>query len=423
MRFRKIAFIAATAAAGVFVATLATSGATASPRAAVRWSASWASSMQPAFPGTDPMGGSSWAEAGFTHETVRQVVQVSAAGSQVRVRLSNRYGTQPVEIAGATVAKTGTGASVQPGSVRRLTFQGSRTTTIPAGDSTASDGVAMPVTPLESVTVTLYFAGSTGPATFHDDGLATSYRATGDHGSDVAADAFDATSHSFYYLTGVDVTGQPARNTVVTFGDSVTNGHNSTVDANHRYSDGLADRLAASHRPLGVVNAGISGNLLLNQLPCFGEAGVDRFRRDALEQPGVRTVILLEGTNDIWDSEASYGCGVTPRVTADQLISGYKTLIAAAHARGVRVIGGTIIPFKAVYMQPADFARAEAIREQVNTWIQTSGQYDGVIDFARAVADPTDPEQLNPAYNSGDSLHPNDAGYRAMAAAVNLNLL
>ena len=234
----------------------------------------------------------------------------------------------------------------------------------------------MPVSALESLTVTLFFAGSTGPSTFHEDGLTASYRAAGDHRFDSGAAAFaKQTSHSFYYLTGVDVTGGRTRNTVVTFGDSITNGHNSTVGGNDRYSDALAGRLALARRPLAVANSGISGNTLLNGLACFGEKGITRFRRDALGQPGVRTVIFGEGTNDIWDSEGKFGgCGQTPRVTADQLIAGYQTLIRAAHARGVRIIGATIIPFKAPYMSPADFLRAEAIRDQVNHWIRTSGE-------------------------------------------------
>ena len=222
----------------------------------------------------------------------------------------------------------------------------------------------------------------------------------------------------------MDVTGGRTRNTVVAFGDSITNGHNSTVGGNDRYSDALAGRLALARRPLAVANSGISGNTLLNGLACFGEKGITRFRRDALGQPGVRTVIFLEGTNDIWDSEGKFGgCGQTPRVTADQLIAGYQTLIRAAHARGVRIIGATIIPFQAPYMSPADFLRAEAIRDQVNHWIRSSGEFDAVADFATAVADPADPEELNPAYNSGDFLHPNDAGYRAIAATINPNEL
>ena len=417
----------AVGAAAVAAALTATLGphpiARASAHPATRWSATWASAMQSPVPGNDTTG-PNWSD-GFSDQTVRQVIRVSTGGSQVRVRLSNLYGTKPLQVTGATIARTRYGATVEPGTVRSLTFHGARSTTIQTGRVAASDPAALPVSALESLTVTLFFAGSTGPSTFHEDGLTSSYRATGDHRFDSGAAAFaNETTHSFYYLTGVDVTGGWARNTVVTFGDSITNGHNSTVGGNGRYPDALAERLVVAHRPPAVANSGISGNTLLNQLPCFGEKGITRFQRDALDQPGVRTVIFLEGTNDIWDSEGNYGgCGQTPRVTADELIAGYETLIRAAHARGVRIIGATILPFKAPYMSPADFLRAEKVREQVNHWIRTSGEYDAVVDFAKAVADPADPEELNPAYNSGDFLHPNDAGYRAIAAAIKLNEL
>ena len=309
--------------------------------------------------------------------------------------------------------------------MRSLTFRGSRSVTIPAGQVAASDATGLHVAPLESLAVTLYFATSTGPSTFHEDGLTTTCQAPGDHARNIGAAAFDGpTSHSYYYLTGVDVAARGA-GTVVAFGDSITNGHNSTAGGNARYTDALAERLIADHSPLSVANAGITGNLLLHKLPCFGEPGITRFGRDALGQPGVRTVILMEGSNDIWDSQAAHGCGTmtTPAVTAGQIIGGFRALIRAAHARGIRVVGATILPFKADFEPPADFRRAEAIRQAVNNWILTSGEYDAVADFAAAVADPADPQQLNPRYDSGDHLHPNDAGYRAIAAAVDLDNL
>jgi len=359
------------------------------------WSAAWASAMQ-----APTAADGNWSQAGFDHQTIRQTVRLSTSGKSLRVRLSNLYGTKPLQITGITVAGTD------------VTFHGSRRTTIAPGRTTTSDAVAVSTAAGEQLVVSLYVDGVTGPATFHEDGLTTTSTSAGNHLHDNAPGT--ATSHAFYYLTGVDVTG--AAGTIVTYGDSITNGHNSTPDVDHRYSDDLAQRLGK--RRLGVANVGISGNLLLHELPCFGEVGVTRFRRDALGQPGVRTVIVEEGENDIWDSEFNFGCGVTPRITADQLIAGYRSMIAAAHARGVRIIGGTITPFKADYMKPEDFARAEAIRAQTNQWIRTSGEYDAVADFARAVGDPADEQRIDPALDSGDHLHPNDAGYAAMAVVA-----
>ncbi|HET7012543.1 MAG TPA: SGNH/GDSL hydrolase family protein [Streptosporangiaceae bacterium] len=369
----------------------------------------------------NPATGPNWSMEGFSDQTVRQQVRISGGGSRIRIRLSNLCGTGPLRVAGATIAESAGGAGTEPGTMRTLTFRGSRSVTIPAGQVTASDATGLHVAPLESLAVTLYFTGPTGPSTFHEDGLTTTYETAGDHVRDIGAAAFDgATSHSFYYLTGVDVATRP-RETVVAFGDSITNGHNSTVGANARYTDALAERLIAAHSRLSVANAGISGNLLLNQLPCFGETGITRFERDALDQPGVRTVILLEGANDIWDSQGNFGaCGTTPAITAAQIIAGYQVLIHAAHARGIEVIGATILPFKADFEPAADFQRAEAIRQAVNHWILTSGEYDGVADFAAAVADPADPQRLNPSYDSGDHFHPNDAGYRAIAATITI---
>ena len=422
MSIRPTAILAVTAAA--LTATLMTGSAASASRQqpAMSWSASWTSAMQPPV-ASSPAMGENWSMEGFSDQTVRQEVRVSGGGGLARIRLSNLDGTGPLRIAAATIAESAGGAATEPGTMRSLTFRGRRSVTILAGQVTASDATGLHVAPLESLTVTLYFAAPTGPSTFHEDGLTTTYQAPGDHARDSGAAAFDGpASHSYYFLTGVDVATR-APETVVAFGDSITNGHNSTVGGNDRYTDALAERLTAAHSPLSVANAGITGNLLLHQLPCFGETGITRFQRDALDQPGARTVILMEGSNDIWDSQASHGCGTTPAVTAGQIIDGFRALIDAAHAHGIRVIGATILPFKADFESAADFQRAEVIREAVNNWILSSGEYDAVADFAVAVADPADPQQLNPGYDSGDHFHPNDAGYRAIAATINIGNL
>jgi lysophospholipase L1-like esterase len=400
------------------VATLLATTAATTPAAAHqghdsgRWAGGWGSSMIAAFPDF-PEG--NWSSAGFDNHSIRQVVRVSRGGSTIRVRVSNVYGEGPLRLTGATIGRAAEGAAVRPGSLRSVTFRGRQSTVVPAGREAASDTVALRVSPLERLTVTLYFAGPTGPATFHPLASATVYRAGGDHRFDRDGGAFDQTQTSWYYLSGVDVSGptRGSRGTVVAFGDSITDGAITTVDADNRYPDELAERLVAAGRPTGILNAGIGGNKLLSDTPGFGDAGVSRFRRDALGQPGVRTVIVLEGVNDVGGGEAAG----TP-VTAEQLIAGHRALIRAAHARGVKMVGATMTPTKGCPYPGYDTERGEAVREAVNHWIRTSGEYDAVVDFDRALADPADPDRLRAEYDAGDALHPNDAGMRAMAEAV-----
>jgi lysophospholipase L1-like esterase len=381
------------------------------------WHGSWAASPQsPSVPFAP-----NWSEQGFFDHTVRQVVRVSTGGTRARVELSNRYGMTPLRIAGATVARTDEGASVEPGSVRRLTFGKGRSVTIPAGGTVHSDGVPLKVAALQSVTVTLYLAEPTGPATFHSVASATSYRAHGDHRYDRGGAAFEETSDSWYFLSGVEVSGGTAarRDAVVTFGDSITDGVGSGLDADNRYPDELAERFAAAGRPRGVLNHGISGNQVTNDTVWAGEKGVTRFTLDALSEPGVGTVVVLEGINDFGGSGwEGFPGGPTPEVSADRLIEGHRSLIRQAHAKGIKVIGATLTPVKgSFYYTPAN----EAKRDAFNHWMRTSGEYDAVVDFDRALSDPADPDRMLPAYDSGDHLHPGDAGYRVMAEALDLD--
>ncbi|GAA0210504.1 SGNH/GDSL hydrolase family protein [Saccharothrix mutabilis subsp. mutabilis] len=363
--------------------------------------------------------GPTWGVTGFDNHTLRQVVRLNGGGPALRIRLSNTYGTRPLEVTGATIARTDSGAAVQPGSVRHLRFRGDRSVVVPAGAQTVSDVAVFPVAPLSKVTVTLYLASPTGPATGHFFANATSYRAVGDHRSAVDGEAFTETSQSWFYLAGVEaVDASPRRDTVVAFGDSITDGALSTVDADNRYPDELAERLRGRKN---VVNAGIGGNRVLTDSTCFGEKATTRFAQAALAQPDVRTVIVLEGINDIGFPQLGHACALpAPKVTAAQLIEGHRELIRQAHAKGVRILGATLLPYKgAAYFTE----EGETTRDALNEWIRTSGEYDGVIDLDRALADPTDPDRMLPAYDSGDALHPGDAGYRAMAEAVDLSLL
>jgi lysophospholipase L1-like esterase len=406
-------------AAGAVSAEAAGPARTGADSRAGSWAGSWAAAQQQPTDWTD-----NWSTTGFADQTVRQVVRLSAGGGRLRIRLSNVYGDRPLRIAGATVARSAGGAAVRPGTVRRVTFGRSSATVIPAGRELSSDPVALPTRSLERVTVTLYLAEPSGPTTFHEGGLTTTYRAAGDHRDDPGAAAFAGpTSHSWYFLSGVDVSdGSRAPSTVVAFGDSITDGAQSTPDADNRYPDELAERLHAAHRPFGVVNAGINGNFLLTDFPCFaGEQGRTRFRRDVLDQPDVRTVIIMQGLNDLAIGGFDVGCAKIPFVGADELIAGHRELILAARARGITVIGATLPPTKGNkdYYSP----EKEAQRTKLNTWIRTSGEYDAVVDIDRVLRNPDDPEALLPAYDSGDQLHPNDAGMRAIAAAVPLDRL
>ncbi|MEV6330661.1 SGNH/GDSL hydrolase family protein [Streptomyces sp. NPDC051909] len=410
------------------LALLAALALTSTPAAAAAapqpaWHGVWAASPQSP---TAPFG-PNWSTQGFDDQTVRQAVRVTAGGTRARIELTNRYGSTPLRITGATVARTAGGGAVEPGSVRPLTFGGGRgSVTIPAGGTLLSDGVPFTTRALESVTVTLYLAGPTGPATFHHFAGATSYRAAGDHRSDASGAAFTETSTSWYYLSGVEVSGGPAagrphrRDGIVAFGDSITDGVGATNDADNRYPDELAERLAATGRPRPVLNHGIGGNQVTNDVTWAGEAATVRFRKDVLTEQGVGTVILLEGINDIGGSGPAFPGGPTPDVSVNRLIEGHRTLIRQAHAHGIKVVGATLTPIKgSFYFTPEN----EAKREAFNDWVRTSGAYDAVVDLDRAVADPADPDRILPAYDSGDHLHPGDAGYAAMAGALDLDEL
>jgi lysophospholipase L1-like esterase len=368
------------------------------------WTAAWAASPQMPSTGFTP----NWSQEGFSHQTVRQAVRVTAGGERLRVRLSNAYGTSPLHLTGATVARSAGGAAIEEGSLRELTFGGARSAVVPARAELRSDPAGLPVERLGSVTVTLYFAGTTGPVTFHSQAWADSYRADGDRRADVSGAAFTDASASWYHLAGVEVDAGRADG-IVLFGDSVTDGFGSTPGANRRWSDALAE---LTGRP--VLNAGIGGNLLLNDSAWYGERGTARFRRDALAQPGVSTVVVLEGLNDIGFSEAPGEPTYKPApvVSSAEVVAGHRELIRQARAAGVRIVGATLLPLAGSDHWGAHSAR---VGPEINRWIRTGGEYDAVIDFDRALADPADPGRLHPAYDFGDRLHPGDKGYQVMA--------
>ncbi|WP_037905900.1 SGNH/GDSL hydrolase family protein [Actinacidiphila yeochonensis] len=355
----------------------------------------------------------------FTDRTLRMVVHPSIGGAGLRIRLTDRYGRSDLRVGSVYVAEQEAGARPYPGTRHQVLFGGAASTVVTAGTDKISDVVPMAVEAGRDLLVSFYLPGTTGPSMYHRESYQTSYLSTDrrDHAADLGGGAFSETTTSWYYLSGLDVQSQTADGTVVAFGDSITDGYHSTLDANRRWPDELARRLAAQPGGprLGVVDAGLAGNRLLTQAPQVyrGPAGTDRFAHDVLDQPGVRDAIVLEGVNDLSnDVNASGG-----PLTAADLENGYRTLIAEAHRAGVRVIGATILPYSK--LSPA----MEAVREEANAWIRTSGAFDAVADFDAAVRDPANPSAMLPADDSGDHLHPDDAGMRAMAAAIDLATL
>ncbi|MER5756157.1 SGNH/GDSL hydrolase family protein [Streptomyces sp. NPDC002088] len=356
----------------------------------------------------------------FENQTIRMVVHSSVAGSGARITLSNRYSPEPLDVGAVDVAVQASGGAAKPGTSRRITFGGARQVVITAGDEAVSDAVPISVEAGQNLLISLYVPGTTGMSTWHSDAFDTTSIASGDHTGDESSAAFATTTTSWYYLAGLDVLSSTAKGAVVAFGDSITDGYHSSTGTYTRWPDFLGRRLAAEPGPqkLSVVDAGIGGNRVLTDAPNLwqGISALKRFRHDALGQPGVKDVILFEGINDIGNNAGPDG----GPLTAQDLINGYRTLIDEAHAARVRVVGATLMPDKGNgYYTPA----AEAIRQNVNDWIRTSDAFDGVIDFDQAMRDPADPSALNPAYDSGDHIHPNDAGMEAMSEAIDLRLL
>ncbi len=376
------------------------------------WVGTWAAAPQP----------SDGARTALDHQTVRMFLRVSIGGSALRLRFSNRFGRQAVTLGDVHVALAGAGSSVVAGSDRPVTFSGQTSFTMPPESEALSDSVAMPVPALTRLAVSIYVPVSTGAATWH--ALAGEHGYITGHGDFAAAPAFPAPSEvmtRWFWLDGIDVAAPPSAYAVAAFGDSITDGYQSTVDADRRWPDAMAQALDAAGRggdAVGVLNEGISGNRILHDEA--GPNALARFGRDVLTQDGVRSVIILEGINDIGWPDEKNGRYAAQAVTAADVIAGLRQMVARAHARGLRVFGCTLTPYYgADYYSPA----GEAKREAVNRWVRSSGAFDGVIDFARLTRDPRDPKRFLPAYDSGDHLHPNDAGYAAMGKAAARALL
>jgi lysophospholipase L1-like esterase len=351
---------------------------------------------------------------GFRDQTLRSIVRISAGGSAVRIRLSNMFGDRPLMVGAAHVALRRTGAATVPGTSCAVTFAGRRTAVVPAGQRVFSDPVPLRTEDGTDLAVSLSLPGATGPASWHPAALTTSYQAEGaGHGADADGRAFTRTSQSWYFLDGVDVVNPSLRGAVVAFGPSTTDGIGSAPDANERYPDELARRLLKlpDGERMTVLNAGIAGNRLLSDNGICGPSALNRFVRDAVQQSGVRAVILWEGTNDV---------ATRPGLDLGTVAGAYTRLIEAAHASGLTIIGATLQPHEGAGFYSHAGNR---LREAVNEWIRWSGAFDDVADFDRVLLDPRHPRRLLPAFDSCDHLHPGHCGYDAIADAVDLAAL
>jgi lysophospholipase L1-like esterase len=385
-----------------------------------QWTGSWASAQQipepqNALPSED-----------LRDATLRQIVHLSLGGSTLRIRLSNAFGTAPLHLSSVHIARplSPSTSTIDPTTDKPLNFSGERDVTIPAGADYLSDPVDFPAPPLSNLAITLHLDEPPTQQTSHPGSRATSYLV---HGNQVSApdlqsnkpEAVKKIDH-WFFLSGVDVMA-PSTAAIVALGDSITDGHAATTNGNDRWPDILAQRLAASSHPLGVLNLGIGGNHLLTD--GLGPNALARFDRDVLAQSNVRTVILLEGVNDLGGlARQAPQPPAVHQSMVQHILAAYQQILDRAHAHGLMVIGATILPYTGsdyYHPSPAD----EQDRQSVNSWIRAASHFDAIVDFDQIVADPAHPDHLLPIYDSGDHLHPSPAGYAKMGQSIPLNTL
>ncbi len=395
-----------------------------------QWIGTWSTSPQPFMPGSLQR---------FRNQSLRLIVHTSAGGTKVRIKISNTFGDHPLRIGGAHIARRTTAAGIDLTSNRPLTFHGHLSTTIPAQSMVVSDPVDLDVPALSDLAISFFLPETAEATTSHILAMQTSY-VSPDTGDSTAEVNFPVakTIHSWPFLTAVDVAASSRGAAIVAFGSSLTDGDGSKLDTNRRWPDVLAERLqegADGKAEVGVLNQGIIGNRLLNDSPqqagspfgaALGQAGLARFDRDVLAQAGVKYLIVGLGINDI-----AFPGALTPlteRMTAESMISGYRELIRRAHQKGIRVIGTTNPPFENSFLvlskaaPPVTFysPEKEIVRQKVNDWIRSSTEFNAVVDFDEVLRDPSHPTRLLPIYDSGDHLHPNNAGYIAAGNAIPL---
>ena len=355
-------------------------------------------------------------------QTLRMISRISIGGSRIRVRLSNAYGARDLAVGAAHLGLRSHGAGIVNGSDRPLTFSGSPSTTIPVGALVVSDPVDLDVAPLADAAVSVYLPGEVPdsfPLTGHDPAHQTNYISPGGDFTAAADMPVQEETEVFLFVTGIEVLAPRETGGIVAFGDSLTEGNISQLDANNRWPDQLARRLAArqSGRQLGVVNQGTGGGRMLHD--GRGDSGLRRFDRDVLAQPGVTHVVVLLGINDLRNSQGR----ADEIITAEDLIGGLHQLAVRAHASGLTAIAGTVMTWENETFNGGHYTpEAEARRQILNAWIRDNGVFDAVIDFEAALRDPAHPTRTLPRWDSGDHLHPNDLGYRHMADSIDLAL-
>jgi lysophospholipase L1-like esterase len=383
--------------------------------ASTHWVATWGASPSPQMADEKQM---ATAKLVYTNQTLREIVHTSIGGDTFRIRLSNAYGKAQVDVGAVHIAIRSKESEITAGTNHAVTFSGRATVSVPANALVLSDPIQMKATDAADIAVSIFLPEPTTAGGIHYSASQTNYIGAGDQTS--AAKITEPTEvASWVFLAGVDVMASAATESIVTFGDSITDGARSTTDTNHRWPDILAARLKGHHR--GLLNAGIGGNRILHDaLPNnirFGENALARFDRDVLSQAGVGYVVVLEGINDL--GHAGTSAPASEAVSADEVIAGLTQIIERSHEKGIKVIGCTILPFEgAAYFS----AEREMKRKLINEWIRNGKKFDGVVDFDKATRDPQHPDHVLPAYDSGDHLHPADAGYKAMGEAIDLAL-
>ncbi|OAT81646.1 hypothetical protein A6P54_12445 [Bacillus sp. MKU004] len=368
------------------------------------WTGAWTASMQaPHSKGIS--------HEGFKDKTIRMIIQPHIEGGKLRLRLSNTFSQGPLKIEEVRIAVSRNHDVIVPDTDHIVKFDGEQAVTILPGKDKTSDSIPFKVDSQQPLAVSLYVKDATGPVDWHPRSIQTNYITEGNKAGDEEWPAYRQEEESWFWIEAVDVQADKSvKGALVVLGSSIANGNQSTINDNHRWPDYLSDRMKESETLMSVLNAGISGNQLIESTPDKGESALERIHRDVFDQTAVKAVILHQGLNDIRHH---------PEYSAKDITKAMKKIIEKTHKEGLKIYGGTLTPYKGSGMFTEE---GEKVRQEVNDWIRKSGEFDGVIDFDKAVRDPKNTERYLPEYDAGDHLHPNDAGYEKMADAVDLSM-